>query len=58
MILRDTIACCMKYTSYIPAYEDGTVCFEMSAYKIQTPGNYPEESKQHSEHGESLKSGT
>jgi hypothetical protein len=28
------------------------------AYKIQTPGNYPEESKQHSEHGESLKSRT
>jgi len=33
-----------------------TECFEMSAYKIQTPGNYPEESIQHSEHGESLKS--
>jgi hypothetical protein len=29
----------------------------MSAYKIQTPGNYPEESIQQSEHGESLKSG-
>ena len=28
----------------------------MSAYKIQTPGNYPEESIQHSEHRESLKS--
>jgi len=24
-----------------------TVCSEMSAYKIQTPGNYPEESIQH-----------
>jgi len=33
-----------------------TECSEMSAYKIQTPGNYPEESIQHSEHGESLKS--
>jgi len=33
-----------------------TVCSETSAYKIQTPGNYPEESIQHSEHGESLKS--
>jgi len=32
------------------------VCYETSAYKIQTPGNYPEESIQHSEHGESLKS--
>jgi hypothetical protein len=33
-----------------------TECSEMSAYKIQTPGNYPEESIQHSEHGESFKS--
>jgi len=33
-----------------------TKCSEMSAYKIQTPGNYPEESIQHSEHSESLKS--
>ena len=31
-------------------------CSEMSVYKIQTLGNYPEESIQHSEHGESLKS--
>jgi len=29
-----------------------------SAYKIQTKGNYPEGSIQHSEHGESLKSRT
>jgi hypothetical protein len=35
-----------------------TDCFETSAYKIQTPGNYPEESIQHSEYGESLKSRT
>jgi len=34
-----------------------TECSEMSAYKIQTPGNCLEESTQHSEHGESLKSG-
>ena len=34
-------------TSYLPAYEDGTECSETSAYKIQTPGNYPEESIQH-----------
>jgi hypothetical protein len=33
-----------------------TDCFEKSAYKIQTPGNYPEENIQHTEHGESLKS--
>jgi len=33
-----------------------TECSETSAYKIQTPGNYPEENMQHTEHGESLKS--
>jgi hypothetical protein len=32
--------------SQLPAYEDGTECSETSAYKIQTPGNYPEESTQ------------
>jgi hypothetical protein len=30
-------------------------CSETSAYKIQTPGNYPEGNIQHTEHGESLK---
>jgi hypothetical protein len=30
---------------------------EMSAYKIQMPGNHPKENIQHTEHGESLKSG-
>ena len=45
-------------SSYLPAFKDGTVCSETSAYKIQTPGNYPEESTQHSEPGESLKSRT
>jgi len=35
-----------------------TECSETSAYKIQTPGNYPEESIQHSERGKSLKSTT
>ena len=33
-----------------------TVCSETSAYKIQTPRNYPEESIQHSDHSKSLKS--
>jgi hypothetical protein len=33
-----------------------TECSKTSAYKIQTPGNYPEENLQHTEHGESLKS--
>jgi hypothetical protein len=45
-------------SSYLPAYKDGTECSETSAYKIQKLGNYPEESIQHSEHGESLKSRT
>jgi hypothetical protein len=31
-------------------------CSETSVFKTQTPGNYPKEIKQHSEHGESLKS--
>jgi hypothetical protein len=31
-------------------------CSETSAYKIQTPGNHPEENIQHTEHSESLKS--
>jgi hypothetical protein len=35
------------------AYEE-----ETSAYKTQRPENHPEERIQHSEHGESLKSGT
>ena len=29
---------------FIGRYEDGTECSETSAYKIQTPGNYPKES--------------
>jgi hypothetical protein len=33
-----------------------TECSKTSTYKIQTPGNYPEENKQRTEHGESLKS--
>jgi len=32
----------VSFYSHLPAYEDGTECFETSAYKIQTPGNYPE----------------
>jgi len=35
----------ISYASYLPAYEDGTDrCSETLIYKIQTPGNYPEES--------------
>jgi hypothetical protein len=46
----------MKNSPYLPAYEDGTECSEKSAYKIQTPGNNPEERIQHLQHGESSKS--
>jgi hypothetical protein len=35
-----------SFHSHLPAYEDGRECSETSAYKIQTPGNYPEESIQ------------
>jgi len=34
---------------HLLAYEDGTECSETSAYKIQTPGKYPEENIQHTE---------
>jgi len=32
-----------SHPSHLSAYEDGTKFSETSAYKIQTPGNYPEE---------------
>ena len=35
-----------SFYTHLPAYEDGTECSETSAYKIQTPGNHPKESKQ------------
>jgi hypothetical protein len=44
------------FHTYPPVKMEQTECSETLAYKIQTPGNYPEESIQHSEHGESLKS--
>ena len=44
--------------TYLPMKMEQTECSETSAYKIQTPGNYPEEIIQHSEHGECLKSRT
>jgi hypothetical protein len=34
------------YSSYLPAREDGTEFSETLAYKIRTPGNWPEESIQ------------
>ena len=39
-----------------PMKMEQTGCSETSAYKIQTPGNHPEERIQHSEHSKSLKS--
>ena len=36
----------LVHSSHLPDYEDGTVCSETSAYKIQTSGNYPEEGTQ------------
>ena len=32
---------------YLPMKMEQTECCETSAYKIQTPGNYPKESIQH-----------
>jgi len=40
----------------LPMKMGQTECSETSAYKIQTPGNYPKECIKHSEHSESLKS--
>ena len=42
--------------TYQPMKMEQTECSETLAYEIQMPGNYPIESTQHSEHGESLKS--
>ena len=42
--------------TYPPMKMEEIYCSETSAYKIQTPENYPEESIQHSEQGKSLKS--
>jgi hypothetical protein len=40
--------------TFPPMKMEQTECSETLAYKIQTPSNHPEESIQHSEHGESL----
>jgi hypothetical protein len=44
------------FYAYLPMKMEQTEYPKTSAYKIQTLGNYPEESIQHSDHGESLKS--
>jgi hypothetical protein len=46
----------VEFYIYLPMKMEQTECFETSAYKIQTPGNYPEENIKHTENGESLKS--
>jgi len=35
---------CRSFYTYLPMKMEQTGCSETSAYKIQTPGNYPEES--------------
>ena len=45
----------VSFYSHLPAYEEVIECSETSEYKIQTPGNYPKESIQQTEHGENLK---
>jgi hypothetical protein len=47
---------CFVVCFLLSAYDDETECSKTSAYKIQMPGNYPEESIQHPKHGKSLKS--
>jgi len=39
----------------LPMKMEQTECSEASACKIRTPGSYPEENIQHTEHGESFK---
>jgi hypothetical protein len=48
--------CYILICANLPINMEQTECSETSAYKLQTPGNYPKESIQHLEHGESLKS--
>jgi hypothetical protein len=43
-------------SDYSPKKMEQTKCSETLAFKLQTPGNNPEESKRHSKHGKSLKS--
>jgi len=52
--LHRQVGACTR--TYLPMKVEQTECSETPAYKIQTPGNYPKESIQHSGHGESLKS--
>jgi len=46
----------LSFYTYPPMKMEQTECSETSGYQIQSPGNYPEENIQHTEHGKSLKS--
>jgi hypothetical protein len=48
--------CVITTHIYLPMKMEQTECSEISAFKLQTPGNYPKESIQFIEFGESLKS--
>jgi hypothetical protein len=45
-----------KFRNTLSVPSSQAECSETSAYKFQKPANYPKESIQHLEHGESLKS--
>jgi hypothetical protein len=49
--------CLFNLHTYPPMKMEETQCSKTLAFKLQTPVNHPEESIQHSEHGESLKLG-
>jgi hypothetical protein len=48
---RFSTLCLFHLDTYPPTMMEQTERSETLACKIQTPGNYPEESIQHSEHG-------
>jgi hypothetical protein len=50
--------CLFHLHTYPPMKMEQTVCSETLAFKLLMPMNHPEESVQHSEQGECLKSGT
>jgi hypothetical protein len=49
-----TFSTAVTLHTYSPMKMEQTECSETLAFRIQTPGNNPEESTQHSEHGENL----
>jgi hypothetical protein len=51
-----TFSTAVTLHTYPPMKMEQTECSETLAFKLQTPGNNPEESRRHSKHGESLKS--